>query len=200
MKLKIILMDGYAIALEGLQERLKKIPEFEITGAFSVQREMLQHLENKPADIIIVDFMLRGGNDLELVKNIQSKQKEIKIIALVAAPLEQILYEKALEMGVKAFLSSETTFDELVSCIKSVGKGNDVIPDFLVKDKTSKLLSEVETKVMDLIVREYTNERIAKELFISKRTVETHVRNICRKLGVDGRVGIVREAFRLNLL
>jgi two-component system vancomycin resistance associated response regulator VraR len=53
---------------------------------------------------------------------------------------------------------------------------------------------------MKLVVSEYTNDKIASELYISRRTVETHVKNICDKLGVESRIGAVREALRLKLV
>jgi two-component system vancomycin resistance associated response regulator VraR len=64
----------------------------------------------------------------------------------------------------------------------------------------STILSEVETKVLKLIANEYTNDQIAAELFISRRTVEAHVASICRKLEVDSRIGAVREAIKLKLV
>jgi two-component system vancomycin resistance associated response regulator VraR len=58
----------------------------------------------------------------------------------------------------------------------------------------------METKVLAMVVEEYTNDRIAKELYISRRTVESYVASICNKLGVDSRIGAVREAIRLKLV
>jgi two-component system vancomycin resistance associated response regulator VraR len=58
----------------------------------------------------------------------------------------------------------------------------------------------MELKVLALVVQEYTNDRIAKQLYISRRTVETYVSSLCGKLGVDSRIGAVREAVRLNLV
>jgi two-component system vancomycin resistance associated response regulator VraR len=103
-------------------------------------------------------------------------------------------------MGVNALLKKDTSYSELISDIINVGKGNDIIPNFLVTDNISALLSETEAKVLSLMANEYTNEEIAKELFISQRTVESHVTNILRKLGVNSRVGAVREAMKLKLV
>jgi two-component system vancomycin resistance associated response regulator VraR len=54
--------------------------------------------------------------------------------------------------------------------------------------------------VLELMANEYTNEEIAKELYMSRRTVESHVTNIFQKLGVNSRIGAVREAIRLKLV
>lgn len=62
------------------------------------------------------------------------------------------------------------------------------------------LLSEIERQVLELIAQEQTNEKIAKKLFISRRTVENHVSSICNKLNVQTRIGAVREGLKLNLI
>lgn len=69
-----------------------------------------------------------------------------------------------------------------------------------MEGQENHLLTEVELKILKLIVEEYSNAQIAKELFISRRTVDTHVTNICTKLNVTGRVGAVREAVKLKLV
>jgi two-component system vancomycin resistance associated response regulator VraR len=113
---------------------------------------------------------------------------------------EDIFYKRAIELGVNAFLRQDTTSNELINTIISVGKGNDIIPDFMNDQNVRKILTSAEAEILRLVADEYTNDRIAKELFISRRTVESHVTNICRKLGVDSRIGAVREALRLNLI
>jgi two-component system vancomycin resistance associated response regulator VraR len=110
------------------------------------------------------------------------------------------VYNRILEIGANAILSKDTSSSELISDIINVGKGNDIIPNFLVSNKVEGILSEVEEKVLGLMVDEYTNEEISKELYISQRTVESHVTNILRKLGVNSRVGAVREAVKLKLV
>jgi two-component system vancomycin resistance associated response regulator VraR len=70
----------------------------------------------------------------------------------------------------------------------------------LVAGNRESILTDMEMEVMKLVVSEYTNDKIASELYISRRTVETHVKNICGKLGVESRIGAVREALRLRLV
>jgi two-component system vancomycin resistance associated response regulator VraR len=81
-----------------------------------------------------------------------------------------------------------------------VGKGNAILPAFVVEENTSAILSETETNILKLIADEYTSDAIAKEYYISRRTVESHVTSICKKLGVESRIGAVREAVKLKLI
>jgi two-component system vancomycin resistance associated response regulator VraR len=199
MKLRIVLFDAYTLALEGIYDTIKTIHDFEIVGAFSKEEEMLICLKERQIDIVVLNLMLKSSEELDVIEKIKSAQKDIKIIVLID-PKDEFVYKRVLEMGVNALLKKDTSYSELISDIINVGKGNDIIPNFLVTDNISALLSETEAKVLSLMANEYTNEEIAKELFISQRTVESHVTNILRKLGVNSRVGAVREAMKLKLV
>lgn len=198
--MKIALIDDHALVLQGLQAKLETVSDFEIVGAYTEVNDLLLCLKYKEVDIVVMDLMLKGIHGFELIEKIKFIQgKEIKII-LISGFYEEILHKRALDMGVKAFLRKEVSYEELISCIINVGKGNNVIPDFLMEQYSNPMLTEVELNVLRLVVDEYTNERIAQELYISRRTVESHISNICRKLEVNSRIGIVKEAIKLKLL
>jgi two-component system vancomycin resistance associated response regulator VraR len=103
-------------------------------------------------------------------------------------------------MGVNGLLRKDTSYSQLISDILNVAKGNDIIPNSLVSGNLGKILSETELKVLELMVYEHTNEEIAQKLYISKRTVESHVSDILQKLNVNSRAGAVREAVKLKLV
>ena len=198
--MKIALIDDHALVLQGLQAKLETVSDFEIVGAYTEVNDLLLCLKYREVDIVVMDLMLKGIHGFELIEKIKFIQgKEIKII-LISGFYEEILHKRALEMGVKAFLRKEVSYEELISCIINVGKGNNVIPDFLMEQYNNPMLTEVELNVLRLVVDEYTNERIAQELYISRRTVESHISNICRKLKVNSRIGLVKEAIKLKLL
>jgi two-component system vancomycin resistance associated response regulator VraR len=199
MKLKIVLFDAYTLALEGIHDSIRKIHDFEIVGTFSKQEDLLACLKKNPVDVIVLNLMLKSSAELEAVEEIQSIQKDVKIIMLMDQR-DELIYNRALQMGVKALLPKDTSYSELISDIVSVGKGNDIVPDFLMRENVKAVLSEIETQVLELMANEYTNEEIAKELYMSRRTVESHVTNIFQKLGVNSRIGAVREAIRLKLV
>jgi two-component system vancomycin resistance associated response regulator VraR len=199
MKLKIVLYDAYLLALEGVYDTIKNIHDFEVVGAFSKKKDLLACLKEKQVDVIVLNLMLKSSQELDVVKKIKSLQKDIKIIVLME-PSEDNVYIRAQELGVNAFLRKDTSSSELIGDIINVGKGNDIIPDFLVAKNKESLLSEIELKVLQLMVDEYTNDEIAKELFLSRRTVESHITNILRKLDVNSRTGAVREAVKLKLV
>jgi two-component system vancomycin resistance associated response regulator VraR len=201
MKLKVVLMDEYVLALQGLYDNLKVIPDFEIVGACTTEDDLVRCLAEASVDIVVADLMLKDNKSLELLEKINSAQNQsIKIIVLVSEEYDKLLYERGMEVGVKAFLPKDTSINDLISAIITIGKGNDIVPDRMMREKHSQILSDMETKVLGLVVQEYTNDRIAKELYLSRRTVESYMASICNKLDVDSRIGAVREAIRLKLV
>lgn len=200
MNIRMALIDDHRLVLEGLRNKLETVPEFDIIGAYTAVEEFLICIKYKNIDVVVMDLMLDGVHGFDLVKKIKGMaNSDVKVI-LISGFYEEMLHKRALELGVKAFLRKETSYEELISTVINVYKGNHVIPDFLVSIEENPILSEIEIKIINLIVNEYTNEKISKELYVSRRTVESHVTNICRKLGVNSRIGAVREAIKLNLI
>jgi two-component system vancomycin resistance associated response regulator VraR len=160
---------------------------------------VLECLKSNTIDIVIADMMLKSSKGLNFIRQVKNTQKDAKIIVLTESE-DEVGYSRAIELGVNAFLRKDTSHSELIGDIISVSKGNNIIPEFATKKKTDAVLSEIETQVLQLIVDEHTTDQIAGELYISRRTVESHVTNICRKLGVDTRIGAVRKATQLNIV
>jgi two-component system vancomycin resistance associated response regulator VraR len=197
--IKLVLIDDHALVLQGMQEKLSKSALIKVSGAFTSVEEFILYVTYKEFDVLIMDLMLHGNYGFDLVRKILNEIKPDSKIILISGFYDELLHKRALDLGVKAFLRKEASYEELIGAIVNVHQGNHIIPEFLIDTTSNQLLSEIELKVLKLIVDEYTNEKIAKELFISKRTVESHVSNICRKLNVNSRIGAVREAMRLNL-
>jgi two-component system vancomycin resistance associated response regulator VraR len=118
MKLKIVLMDEYVLALQGLYDNLKMIPDFEIAGACTNEDDLVKCLAENTVDIVVADLMLKDNKSLELLEKINSAQNQsIKIIVLVSEEYDKLLYERGMEVGVKAFLPKDTSINDLISAI-----------------------------------------------------------------------------------
>jgi two-component system vancomycin resistance associated response regulator VraR len=199
VKVRVLLYDAYVIALEGIHDTLKKMHDFDIVGAFSEDEDVFDCLKSSPVDVIVANLMLKSNSGLDFISKIRDIRKDVKIIILTECQ-DEIVYKRAMELNVNAFLRKDATYSELIGAIANVAKGNNIIPEFVMKDTDKSLLTDMELKILELIADEQTTEEIAKELYISRRTVESHVVNICGKLGVDTRIGAVRKATNLNIL
>ena len=198
--IKIVLIDDHKMILQGLLTNLSHADNIKIVGAYTEVDDFILCLKNNIVDIVIMDFMLKTHNSFEVIDMMSKYLSSVPKIIILSGFYEELLHKRALELGVKAFLKKESSYDELISTVLNVYHGNTIIPDIFVEPRDHQLLTETELIVLKLLVDEYTNDKIAQELFISRRTVEIHVTNICRKLGVNGRIGAVREGIKLNLV
>jgi two-component system vancomycin resistance associated response regulator VraR len=198
MALKIVLYDAYKLALLGMEDMIKTIRDFEVMGAFSDEKELIKCLKKNVVDVIVIDMMLKSSQGVEFIGRIKEIQNDIKIVILSESS-EELVVKREIELGVNAILSKDTSYSELVSSIVSVCKGNDIFPSSAFATQDS-ILTEMEQSVLQCIADELTNDEIAKQLFISRRTVETYVSNICDKLGAINRVGAVKKAMELGIL
>jgi two-component system vancomycin resistance associated response regulator VraR len=199
MALRVVLYDAYKLALLGMDDSIKTIHDFEVLGAFSDEEELIKCLETERVDVVVLDLMLKSSNGLDLIEHVKEIQENVKVIILSESQ-DELMIKREIEMGVNAILRKDTSYSELIGSILSVAKGNDIFPDAIVASVNSSILSDLEQKVLECIAGELTNDEIAKKLYISRRTVETYVSNICEKLGTINRVGAVCKAMKLGIL
>jgi two-component system vancomycin resistance associated response regulator VraR len=199
MALRVVLYDAYKLALLGMEDTMRTIHDFEVLGAFTDEDGLDECLEKNKVDVVVLNLMLKSSQGLEMIDRIKDIQEDIKIIVLSEAT-DELVIKRAIEMGVNAILRKDTSYSELINSIVSVAKGNDIFPDTIVDSIKSSILTDMEQKVLECIAGEYTNDEIAKKLYISRRTVESYVSNICEKLGTINRVGAVCKAMKLGLL
>ena len=152
-------------------------------------------------------------NGLETAKILKKNHPELKVIMLSMLNDSSII-KHLIEQGARAYMMKNAGQDEIVSTILKVSEGercfdNDLLMEILElkkarnrKKETSLFpkLSRREKEILSLIVDEYTTSEIAKELFISFGTVETHRRNMLNKLGLKNTAGLVRTAIQFDLL
>jgi two-component system vancomycin resistance associated response regulator VraR len=199
MALRIILGDAYKIALLGMEDMLKTIRDFEVVGFFAEKKELLECLRKNKVDVAVINLMLKSNQDLGVIGEMKAIQADLRVIAMVNTQ-ESLVIKRAIELGASAVIGKDTSYSDLVSTITSVAKGNVIYPDVVMDDIDSAILSEMERQVLELIANERTNDEIAKQLYLSRRTVETYVSNICEKLGSINRVGAVRRAMEIGIL
>lgn len=199
MSIKLAVIDDHKLVLQGLCKQLEEVDDIEILGSFTEVNALLLFLKQNEVDILINDLILKDTHGFDLVAKIGEEiNPELKII-LISGFYEELVHQQAIDMGVYAFLRKESSVKELIDCIHEVKRGNQIIPNSIIKEKTTTFLTPTEKEVLKLVAEEYTNEEIAKLLSMSHRTVASHVTAICQKLNVKGRVGAAREAIKMNL-
>jgi DNA-binding NarL/FixJ family response regulator len=159
-------------------------------------------------DVVLLDVHLPGGGGTEVIKQVHQRHPEVKFLALsVSDAAEDVI--GVIRAGARGYVTKNITGTELVDSIKRVADGDAVFSprlagfvldafsgaiDIATVDEDLDRLSQREREVLRLIARGYAYKEVARELFISVKTVETHVSSVLRKLQLSNRHELTRWA------
>ena len=213
--LKILLIDDHKMIRDGLRSMLESQEnkyKFVIDEAETGEEGVLKAKAHP--DIIIMDYQLPKMTGAEAVAMIIKNNPKARILAL-SNYNEYMYIDKMVKNGVKGFILKNIGPEELIKAIETILSGtsyfsSDVAIKLLTFDTSSeqtkeinhgyeleRILSVREMEVLKLIANEFTSEEIAKDLHISKRTVDAHRQNIMNKLDVKSAAGLVKYAVLL---
>ncbi|PQJ82178.1 response regulator transcription factor [Polaribacter glomeratus] len=211
MTKKIVICDDHTLFLNGVSEILKKRSNtFEITLFSDVEscKIYIQH-HFEQIDVFICDLNINSFDGFDLLVELKSQLQNIKIIIL-SAYYEDFLIQKAKKNRIHAFLKKETTVDELIlvinrelnapfytNKIKNADKNRYTAIDGTFVNKYR--LSKQEIKIIKFIIEGKKSAEISEKLFISKLTVDTHRKNINKKLEVSNSSSLIKFANENNL-
>jgi len=206
MDIKIIITDNHQLFLDGIKAIFSKINDISVIGEASNGLELVKLLESgmRP-DVIITEIRMPIIDGIS-VTNILSKDYP-KIPVLALSMYKQDTYVlKMLAAGAKGYLNKSSHKKELVQAIRTLANG-----DYYYKNNSShkieyrhqktkkiskKPLTHRENEVLSLLARGKTTIQIAKKLIISRFTVDTHRKNIHKKLGIKTNTGLVNYALK----
>jgi len=199
--------DGIKVMLESRQNFLR----FEIDEAENGEIAIRKIL-SKNFDVVLIDYQLPGLTGAETLQKIRLYKKDIKVLAL--SNYDEFSYVRSMiNGGANGYILKNIEPSQLVHAIEAVLNGksyysNEVALKLIESaknaDKPENLeksgLSNREVEILKMIAWEMTNDEIAKSLFISKRTVDTHRQNLLKKLRVKNTAGLIKAAYSFNLL
>lgn len=202
-KVKIYLVDDHQMLIDGLKAIISSEKDFEIVGECTLPLLACEQIQLLKPDIVLTDINMPELTGIELVRKLKPRVGNTKFIALSMFG-ERSYIKDMLQAGVSGYILKNTGREELVKAINLVMQGHEffseeveqVIESNPVNDEKINTihLTEREVDIIDCIAKEMTNAQIAETLFISERTVETHRKNIFRKTGIKGVIGLVKFA------
>lgn len=211
-KIKLLIVDDHKIIRDGLKLMLYDAENIEIIGEADSGIEALEFLNKFSAQVnlILLDINMPGMGGIELTKEIISKNKDAKVLALTMHAEDHYI-QNMLNAGALGYVLKESGQEELITAIRNVAEGkkyfsNEVsvvmIDSLMAKKKraTEDQLSEREIEVLKLIAIGKTNNEAGEILFLSGRTVETHRRKIMEKLELNNTAEIVQYAIKHSLI
>ncbi len=209
--IRILLVDDHEIVRNGLKILLENENNIRVVCEAANGAEAIDQLRSHQIDVVLMDINMPKMDGLEATLLIKKQYPTIKVIALSMYKEIGIL-EKMFQNGAKGYLLKSCSQSELLESIEKVAKGDKYIGDELLhsmvksvlkNDKTeasTPRISKREKEILQLISEENTTAQIAKELFLSVATVETHRKNLLRKLGLKNTAGLMRYAFENSLV
>lgn len=213
MSIKVAIVDDHPLAVNGLKNMLETSRDIEVSAAYITGAALLEGLEEKQPDVLLLDLLLQDYKGKQLASIIHQKYPCIKI--LVITSLDAPTHIKSLmRVGCSGYILKNADVKQLVKAITDVYNGEVYIQQELkeqmlnnmlqFKNSTAKTkapnLTVREKEVLKLIVEENTNQEIAQTLSLSLRTVENHRFSIMQKLDAKNSVGLVRAAIELGLI
>jgi DNA-binding NarL/FixJ family response regulator len=205
----IVICDDHILFSSGLFEILKKFGEDYTILTFNDSVSCKTYILQNKVDVFICDLNIDDVDGFKLIQDLRDKLKDTKIIILTAY-YENFLIKKAQKLGIDAFLRKETSLEELIDVMEFekntpfYTNRNDIktINEFDSKDESTAnkfRLSKQEKEIIKFIVEGKTSKEIASLLFITKNTVDTHRKNINRKLELSNNSSLIKFANENNL-
>lgn len=208
--IRVLVVDDHEMVRLGVTSYLMVQPDIEVVAEAENGLQGYQKaLELKP-DIILMDLVMEVMDGIEATKKIVAEWSEAKII-IVTSFLDDEKVFPAMDSGASGYLLKTSSANEIADAIRAIYQGDTVIEkevsdkilDKQHSDSLPKLhdqLTSREYEVLLLIGEGYSNQEIADELFITLKTVKTHVSNILSKLEVEDRTQATIYAFKHNLI
>ncbi len=212
--LRILIAEDHTIVRKGLIS-LVSTPRFhiEVVGEASDGSEAVALAQKLKPDVIVMDLSMPKMDGIEAIQKILADNEDMRILVLTSFSSTGRATE-AIRAGARGFLPKDSSPDDLIHAIRSVARGQSVVPAEVTHSLFSRLnspaastaqkgidqLTEREITVMSRLVKGMSNKEIAAELCISANTVRSHVRTIFEKFGVTNRTQAALYAVENELL
>jgi RNA polymerase sigma factor (sigma-70 family) len=201
-ELKLLIVDDHAIFREGLRALLDMEDDFDVVGEASSGEEALAIAASESPDVILLDLHLPDGSGSDYCREILDARPETRVLILSAYDDDQEI-STALVAGASGYVLKTVGGDSLAENIRSVHRGEVLLgPSVAAKvvrqlsllreeasrqEEALEILTPREREVFSLASRGLKNSEIADELYVSEKTIKTHLRNIYNKLNLSSK-------------
>jgi DNA-binding NarL/FixJ family response regulator len=209
-KIRFLIADDHPIVREGYKKILMSQPDMDVTGEAGNGQEVLDLIQRKDFDLILLDISMPGRSGLEILKELKGRKPHLPVMILSIYPEEQYAV-RAFRDGASGYLTKASTPKELIAAIRKVSQGGRYVTEALAEKLTYFLhgdvekvphekLSDREYQVMLLIASGKTVTQIAEELCLSVKTISTYRRHILEKMQFSTNAEITMYAIQNKLL
>ncbi len=215
-KIRVLLADDHVVVRQGTKELLKQEADITVVGEASDGMEAVRKAMETHPDIVIMDVRMPVMSGIEATKQIRKMLPRTQVLALTAYDDDEFVFS-LLKAGASGYLLKTAPLEEVVRAIREVYVGHSVLDPAVARKVVSLMtsdrqqgkpmeidqetvknagLTKREMEVLRMLAEGLSNKEIASRLYISPRTVQTHLSNIFSKMNVSSRTEAVLKALR----
>jgi NarL family two-component system response regulator LiaR len=212
-KIRVVIADDHIVVREGTRELLEKAGDLEIVGEAGDGEEVVRLVKELKPDVIILDVAMPRLSGIEAARQCKAISPKTAVLILTAYEYDQYIFA-LLEAGADGYLLKDVPSQRLIEAVRAVHAGELVLHPVAARkaqkyflgaggkhhEPRVQLLTDRETEVLQLMARGHSNPQIASELKLSRRTVQSHLRNIFNKLKADSRTQAVIAGLKKGYL
>lgn len=216
-KIKIHLADDHQVLIDGLLAVLNNQPNYEVVGYSLNGENLVERIARNDAHILIMDINMPEKDGIQVLRELNEKGFTCKVIILSSYDDPKLIQE-VIKLGASGYLTKQCAGDHILDAINTVVLGQQYFSD-VVKEKIFQLLTikntssseqsaeeiiasitDRELEILNYICEEMSGKEISEQLKISPNTVETHRKNLMKKINVKTTVGLVMFATKHHLV
>ncbi|HZX95609.1 MAG TPA: response regulator transcription factor [Myxococcales bacterium] len=210
MVLKVAVIDDHPVYRAGLRAVLSTQGDLLVVAEAADAQAGYAMLEEAQPDLVLLDVVLPGADGITAAREILRREPNRRLL-MISMRVEEHTVADALAAGALGYAGKDQPLEELLEALRTVAQGRTYLPPHVSAEGVERrlrrgregplgALSRREREVFALLVQGHTNEKVAQQLGISRRTVETHRSRILRKLRVHSAAELIHLAARHGLL
>ena len=206
MPIKLFIVDDHYMVIEGIRTLLQNEKDIIWVGHATNAASCMAFLQQQLPDVILMDINLPDKSGIDLCKELKSRYPSVKVLGLSTFN-QQSFIEKMMSNGASGYVLKNATGQELMEGITTIVQGKEYLSfDAAIAlrhiDKSSNVpvITRREKEVLELIANGFTNNEIAKQLFLSCTTVDTHRKNLLAKFEAKNIASLIKHAMQLQMI
>jgi len=211
-RLRILLVDDHATVRHALKLLLEREPDLEVVGEAGDGDEVLERVREVTADVIVMDLSMPRSSGLVATLRLKASRPDVAIVTLTRHA-DQTYLEELLRAGTLGYVLKKSPHNELLRAIRAAGTGQQYVDPSLThhlaepfsrqrynRSVRASPVTARESQVLKLVSLGHSNKEVAAQLGLSVKTIELHKANAMQKLGLEGRIELLRYALRCGWL